>query len=73
MEDIKDQNNTNFVNWMDILQEKEELEQKKYLLSMERDYNWQIRDKLLTIEAELLILNDLLPESNSNWAALAQP
>ena len=43
---------------------KEELEQKKYLLSMERDYNWQIRDKLLTIEAELLVLNDLLPESN---------
>ena len=31
---------------------------------MEKDYNWQIRDKLLTIEAELLVLRDFLPESN---------
>ena len=31
---------------------------------MEQDYNWQIRDTLLTIEAELLVLKDLLPESN---------
>ena len=31
---------------------------------MEKDYNWQIRDKLLTIEAELLVLRDILPESN---------
>ena len=49
---------------MDILQEKEELEQKKYLLSMEKDYKWQIRDKLLNIEAELLVIRDFLPESN---------
>ena len=31
---------------------------------MEKDYKWQIRDKLLNIEAELLVIRDFLPESN---------
>ena len=31
---------------------------------MEQDYNWQIKDTLLKIEAELLVLNDFLPETN---------
>ena len=31
---------------------------------MEQDYNWQIRDTLLTIEAKLLVLKDFLPETD---------
>ena len=31
---------------------------------MEQDYNWQIKDTLLQIEAELLVLEDFLPETD---------
>ena len=31
---------------------------------MEQDYNWQIEGTLLKIEAELLVLNDFLPETD---------
>ena len=31
---------------------------------MEQDHNWQIKDTLLQIEAELLVLEDFLPETD---------
>ena len=31
---------------------------------MAQDYNWQIKDTLLKIEAELLVLKDFLPETD---------
>ena len=31
---------------------------------MEQDHNWQIKDTLLQIEAELLVLEDFLPKTD---------
>ena len=61
---VKDKSSSEFVNWMSILQAKEELEQKKYLLYMEKNNEWKIRDKLLTVEAKLLVVGDILPQSD---------
>ena len=62
LDDIKDQNDPNVINWRNILLDKEAFEQKrKYLLYMEQTHNWQVKETLLQIEADLLVLVDFLP------------
>ena len=48
-----------YAKWISILEAKEELEQKnKYLLYMEEVYQWQVKERILENEAELVSLRD---------------
>ena len=44
--------------------DKEAFEQKKYLFHMEQTHNWQVKETLLQIEADLIVLEDFLPKTD---------
>ena len=65
LEDIEDKSCSDYAEWISILEAKEELEQRnKYLLYMEEVYHWQVEEKMLENEAELVSLCDFLPETD---------
>merc|ERR1712082_413110 len=66
IDDLKDQTDPIIVDWKNILFEKETLEhKKKYLLYMESSHSWPITETLKQIEADLLVLEDLLPKTDA--------
>ena len=65
LEDMEDKSCSDYAEWISILEAKEELEQKnKYLLYMEEVYQWQVKEKILENEAELVSLRELLPQTD---------
>ena len=62
---MEDKSCSDNAEWISIHDEKEELEQKnKYLLFIEEVYQWQVKERILENEAELVSLRDLLPQSD---------
>ena len=65
LEDIEDKSCSDYAEWISILKAKEDLEQKKqYLLYMEEVYHWQVKEKMLENEAELVSLCEFIQQTD---------
>ena len=65
IDDIEDKFCSDYAKWIGILAAKEQFVQKIiYLKYMEEAHQWKVKNKILDIEAELIILRDLLPQTD---------